>query len=886
MPWSRRIAVFSATLAGICSLAALAGWQLDNAALRGFGSGNLPLWPISAVGYLLLSAGFLALLVDRGPLAMVLWLGPLLIALLSIVQNSFYLDLGIDRLLYPDLLASYPIPTAGRPGANTIGILLMLSLAGYGAQAQRHLGDAVGGLVTTVTLALASTVAILLLFSVPGQPNARIFSITVPAAVAAALLTFGFIAMHSNLGWVRLLAMQSSHRRTLRLLIPAAFLVPLVPSMVQVLVLQRHMLSAVPTATIVAMLNVLMVALIGYWAVTRVAREHAASDALNAALDHTTVALTTPDGLVEYWSRGCERLYGWNASEACGKDKYALLRSWSPLPRVTDDPRDLVLVERGKDGGEITVIERGRDVASAGRTPVRILEISDISQRLAALAALKRSEERLALAMEAHEVGVFEWDVSSGRLEWSPGTEQRLGLVPGSILSIDSWREHVVPEDADQVFDTIRAAVDTRADRFSFRYRFREPAGKTRAVEGSAQAFYDAQGNLIRTVGVMLDVTEREERETELMRREGQLRSVLETVPDPMVVVDAEARIVQFSAAAERLWGFRTDQVLGRPATMLVPEEQHPAHLAVLERLLESDETLVGRVYRGNGLTASGRLFPMELRAGMSGVDGGKLLTMFVRDVSEQLAAQERLSELNAEIAHVSRQSAMSEVAADLAHELNQPLSATSNFLAAARLLLARDDPAQASDMMRQAIEQTQRAGEIIRRLRAFMAKGEVEMRIESLERTLRDAVELVLVGTIQYQTRVSFHVDPSAPMIFADRIQVQQVLVNLLRNSIEALRTFSSDDRHISISSHRLSEEYVEVAVADNGPGIPSHVLERMFSRFTSTKGTGAGMGIGLSISKRIIEAHGGTIRAENKPGGGACFRFTLPIIEEGTET
>jgi two-component system sensor kinase FixL len=226
----------------------------------------------------------------------------------------------------------------------------------------------------------------------------------------------------------------------------------------------------------------------------------------------------------------------------------------------------------------------------------------------------------------------------------------------------------------------------------------------------------------------------------------------------------------------------------------------------------------------------------------------------------------------------------MSELAADLAHELNQPLSATSNFLAAARMLLERGEPVEkVSELLRTAIEQTQRAGEIIRRLRAFMARGEVEMRVESVERTVRDAVELILVGTGQFNTRVSYELDPRARFILADRIQVQQVLVNLLRNAMEALRGSGRSERQITISSCKYPGQMVEIAVTDSGPGLPEHVLETLFSRFTTTKGSGGGMGIGLSISKRIIEAHGGTLRAENQTGGGASFRFTLPAVEEG---
>lgn len=150
---------------------------------------------------------------------------------------------------------------------------------------------------------------------------------------------------------------------------------------------------------------------------------------------------------------------------------------------------------------------------------------------------------------------------------------------------------------------------------------------------------------------------------------------------------------------------------------------------------------------------------------------------------------------------------------------------------------------------------------------------------------TLRDAVELVLVGTGHFNLRVSFHLDPAARFILADRIQVQQVLVNLLRNAVQALKLVAPDDRQITITSEKLPDQMIAITVTDSGPGIPAHILESLFSRFSTTKGGAGGMGIGLSISKRIIEGHGGALSAENAPGGGASFRFTLPGVEEGEE-
>lgn len=160
------------------------------------------------------------------------------------------------------------------------------------------------------------------------------------------------------------------------------------------------------------------------------------------------------------------------------------------------------------------------------------------------------------------------------------------------------------------------------------------------------------------------------------------------------------------------------------------------------------------------------------------------------------------------------------------------------------------------------------------------MARGEVEIGYESVERTVRDAVELVLVGAGQFEIRMVYDFGKDAQLIRADRIQVQQVLVNLVRNAVNILRNSDAGDRQIRISSRRIEGNMVEIEIADTGPGIPEKTLEHLFSRFSTTKGAGDGMGIGLSISKRIIEAHGGELLAGNRPEGGAAFCFTLPAV------
>ncbi|WP_264943388.1 sensor histidine kinase [Sphingomonas canadensis] len=367
-----------------------------------------------------------------------------------------------------------------------------------------------------------------------------------------------------------------------------------------------------------------------------------------------------------------------------------------------------------------------------------------------------------------------------------------------------------------------------------------------------------------------------------LNAREAQLRLVLETVPDAMVLVDEHGTIREFSAAAERMWGHTAAEVVGQNLKILAPSHQHSAFTALFTRAPgRADEASLAV-----GQAADGRSFPVEVVTGALPAGGERLITIFFRDISRRLDAEARLAELHAELAHVTRQSAMSELAADLAHELNQPLAAIANFLAAARTLAERGDSGESvAEVLRFASEQTQRAGEIIRRMRNFTARGEVAMRPTEVDKLVREAAALVFAGTGHFDTDVAFDLDPAAPRVYADGVQIQQVLVNLLRNSLQAMRTTSGGKRQINIRSCKIGKVEIEITIIDSGPGIPGNLLDDIFSRFATSKPGDSGMGIGLSISKRIIEAHGGTLSAGNRPEGGAEFRFTLPAATEGEE-
>jgi len=359
--------------------------------------------------------------------------------------------------------------------------------------------------------------------------------------------------------------------------------------------------------------------------------------------------------------------------------------------------------------------------------------------------------------------------------------------------------------------------------------------------------------------------------------REAHLQSILDTVPDAMVVIDMSGAIQSFSTAAERLFGYSSGEVIGKNVSMLMPSPYREQHGGYIERYLRTGERRIigiGRVVVGE--RNDGSTFPMELSVGEMKSGKERFFTGFIRDLTERQKSESRLQELQSELVHISRLTAMGEMASALAHELNQPLSAISNYLKGSRRLLeSRAD--ESSSMMRDALdkaaEQAVRAGQIIRRLRDFVARGETERRVENVKKLIEEASALALVGAKDQAIRVRFDFDPSVELVLADKIQIQQILLNLMRNSVEAME--GSERRDLRLSAVRDDNDMVQVSVADTGSGLAPEVVSQLFQPFVTTKQHG--MGVGLSICRTIVESHGGKIWAEPNSDGGTVFHFTL---------
>jgi len=362
--------------------------------------------------------------------------------------------------------------------------------------------------------------------------------------------------------------------------------------------------------------------------------------------------------------------------------------------------------------------------------------------------------------------------------------------------------------------------------------------------------------------------------------REAHLQSILDSIPEAMIVIDEHGVMQSFSSTAERLFGYDAADVLGKNVKMLMPSPYREGHDGYLDRYMRTGERRIigiGRVVVG--ARRDGSTFPMELAVGEMRVRNRRLFSGFIRDLTERQHTEARLQELQAELVHMSRLTAMGEMASALAHELNQPLSAIANYMKGSRRLL-ENSPGESAILLRDAMDkaaaQALRAGEIIRRLRDFVARGESERRVEDVKKLVEEASALALVGAKDKGIRVHFQFDPRVDFVLADKVQIQQVLLNLMRNAIEAME--DTDNRELVVSTAQAPENLVAISVADTGAGISPEISAQLFQPFITTKRQG--MGVGLSISRTIIEAHGGSIAPRPNPGGGTVFCFTLPAV------
>lgn len=589
------------------------------------------------------------------------------------------------------------------------------------------------------------------------------------AAIAACLLSRG------DRGWTRTLTSADRSVSFSAFILPGALL-PVLGTYLTGFGARRGAFDPAVARLLSVEVTSLSLMLVGAAVLRSLWLERRKRESLASALEQSAVIVHALDGVIEYWPRGCEALYGYSASEAVGRLPAELLRTEHPV-----SPEEIVqtLRDRGEWSGELRQYTRsGKPVWVAARlvlTPAAgggakyVQTLTDITDLKRANAELQDTSDALSQAVSAYELGVVDHDAVANWTRFSPGYEQMLGFPPGG-LGHDrraSW-EAILPPDKVAMLAAWQAEdVAARAPSRTLTITIRRADGEMRDIHGMARYQYSPEGQFLRLVGIYRDVTDQ------------------------------------------------------------------------------------------------------------------------LRDRAEAAARGSRLIELQWELTHTSRLSAMGEMAAALAHELNQPLTAVGNSVGAIALIL-KDDGRAVDEKTRQRVlraaahaeAQAVRAGEIVRRLREFISRGESDTRAEDLRTLVEDAVALALPNASSAGVAIKKRIEPAAAEVLADRIQIQQVLVNLVRNAVEAMRE-QTTPRRVDIAAQAVDGMSL-VSVCDTGSGVEPVRVETLFAPFRSSKRDG--MGVGLSICRRIVEAHGGRMWFEPAPCGGACFKFTLPLIPSET--
>ena len=470
---------------------------------------------------------------------------------------------------------------------------------------------------------------------------------------------------------------------------------------------------------------------------------------------------------------------------------------------------------------------------------------------------------------------IFTIDARGLVTTWNRGAGRLFGWAEAEILGRSCVKLYP-PEDCESRFaaDLSRAMMEGS---------FREEAWQLRKdgseflADVTTSALVSADRAPRGFAKVVHDATDRRAAAQAIEKRERLLQSVLATVPDAMIVIDRKGAMILFSAAAERLFGYREANMVGRNVSMLMPSPDRERHDGYLERYLATREAHIigiGRIV--TGMRADGSTFPMKLSVGEALGDDQHLFTGFIQDLTERREFEAQLQELKSELIHVSRLSAMGTMASTLAHELNQPLTAIASYAEALGSLA--DGPNQPDrellgEIYADIAAQSLRAGAVVRRLREFVTRGDVSKTVADLPALINEASALALVGSREHGVTTRFEYDPRATPVLVDRVQIQQVVINLMRNAIEAME--DSPTRQLTVETSLLSSDTVLITVSDTGSGFAPEIEDKLFEAFATTKSEG--MGLGLSICRTIVEAHGGRMTATSEPCGGARFDFTL---------
>ncbi|HQZ30226.1 MAG TPA: PAS domain S-box protein [Arenimonas sp.] len=506
-----------------------------------------------------------------------------------------------------------------------------------------------------------------------------------------------------------------------------------------------------------------------------------------------------------------------------------------------------------------------------------ILRSADLSRTLShTREQLRESEIKAEVAARAGELGLWGWDAATGK-QWV--TDLGLGLLgfsPGQPFRMATLLRRIQREDRAGL-RTAMAAAREQGGEFRVGFRLRAGDGSLRHLSVRGQAEAGPDGAPTKLHGIIADVTER-------VQQEERFQLAVEASPTAMLMTRRDGAITLANRQAEVVFGYSRSELLSLSVDDLVPERFRARHRGHIPAYLDDPSArLMGSGLDLRGRRKDGTDVPIEVALNPIRVGSGQFVLASIADISERRRLESEAARHRDELAHLSRVALLAELSGSLAHELNQPLTAILSNAQAALRFMAMDPPnlGEVSESLVNIVESDKRAGEVIRRLRAMLRKEAADHRELDMNEVVADVLRIIRSDLLNKNTETVLELDPRLPVVWGDRIQLQQVLLNLITNGCDAMKDVAKG-RALVIRTRGLPDRSVEVSVRDYGRGIVQGDLETIFQPFVSTKADG--MGLGLAVCMTIIESHHGKLWAGNNDGPGATVHFRLPAADAAT--